>query len=238
VRRALIPEKLGVDRYALVNDFGAVAHAVAQIDTVHLHHLSGPDVPLPDEGAISVVGPGTGLGVAYVVRHRDGYEVVETEGGHTDFAPLDAVEDGILRILRERLRRVSVERIVAGPGLANIYGALASMQGRPVVPADDAALWESALAGRDSLAAAALDRFCLSLGAVAGDIALTQGAGGMVIAGGVGLRLKDHLPRSGFSQRFAAKGRFERMMAAIPVKLMTHPQPGLYGAAAAFARMA
>jgi glucokinase len=234
----LIPEKLGVDRYVLVNDFGAVAHAVAQIDTVHLHHLSGPDVPLPDEGAISVVGPGTGLGVAYVVRHRHGYEVIETEGGHTDFAPLDAVEDGILRILRERLRRVSVERIVAGPGLANIYGALASMQGRPVIPADDAALWESALAGRDSLAAAALDRFCLSLGAVAGDIALTQGAGGMVIAGGVGLRLKDHLPRSGFSQRFAAKGRFERMMAAIPVKLMTHPQPGLYGAAAAFARMA
>jgi len=236
VRRALIREKLGVDRFVLVNDFGAVAHTVAQIDARYLHHLSGPEVPLPEEGAISVVGPGTGLGVAYVLRHRHGYEVVETEGGHGDFAPLDTVEDGILRVLRERLRRVSVERIVAGPGLANIYNALAAMQGRPLVPADDAALWESALAGRDSLAAAALDRFCLSLGAVAGDIALAQGAGGVVIAGGVGLRLRDHLPRSGFSQRFAAKGRFERMMAAIPVKLITHPQPGLYGAAAAFAR--
>jgi len=238
VRRSLIPEKLGVDRYVLVNDFGAVAHAVAQIDARYLQHLSGPDVPLPEEGAISVVGPGTGLGVAYVLRHRHGYEVVETEGGHTDFAPLDAIEDGILRILRERLRRVSVERIVAGPGLVNIHSALAALQGRPVVPADDAVLWASALAGKDSLAAAALDRFCLSLGAVAGDITLAQGASGLVIAGGVGLRLKDHLPRSGFSQRFAAKGRFERMMAAIPVKLMTHPQPGLYGAAAAFARTA
>jgi glucokinase len=97
-------------------------------------------------------------------------------------------------------------------------------------------LWTAALQGSDSLAAAALDRFCLSLGAVAGDIALAQGATGVVIAGGLGLRLADHLPRSGFAQRFVAKGRFERMMSDIPVKLITHPQPGLYGAAAAFAQ--
>jgi len=100
---------------------------------------------------------------------------------------------------------------------------------------DDKTLWTAALEGSDSLAAAALDRFCLSLGAVAGDIALAQGATGVVIAGGLGLRLADHLPRSGFAQRFVAKGRFERMMSDIPVKMITHPQPGLYGAAAAFA---
>ena len=93
-----------------------------------------------------------------------------------------------------------------------------------------------ALAGDDSLAAAALDRFCRCLGSVAGDIALTQGAGGVVIAGGLGLRIAGHLPQSGFAQRFVAKGRFEPMMAAIPVKLLTHPQPGLFGAAAAYAR--
>ncbi|MBC7497050.1 MAG: glucokinase, partial [Sphingomonadaceae bacterium] len=82
----------------------------------------------------------------------------------------------------------------------------------------------------------ALERFCLCLGAVAGDIALTQGGfGGVVIAGGIGLRLATHLPKSGFSQRFLAKGRFERLMATVPVKLLTHPQPGLLGAAAAFA---
>jgi glucokinase len=190
---------------------------------------------LPDSGVISIVGPGTGLGVAHVLR-RDGRAfVTETEGGHLDFAPLDSIEDALLARLRARYRRVSVERIVAGPGLAAIIEALAAIEGRPVPAGDDKTLWAAALDGTDSLAAAALDRFCLSLGAVAGDIALAQGASAVVIAGGLGLRLADHLPRSGFAQRFTAKGRFEVMMAEIPVKLITHPQPGLFGAAAAFA---
>ena len=75
-----------------------------------------------------------------------------------------------------------------------------------------------------------------SLGAVSGDMALAQGAQAVVIAGGLGQRLVEHLPRSGFSDRFIAKGRFERRMDEMPVKLITHPQPGLFGAAAAFAR--
>ena len=153
-----------------------------------------------------------------------------------DFAPLDAIEDAILTRLRGRFGRVSVERIVAGPGLSSLHEALAALEGRAVLPRDDKALWADALAGTDSLAAAALDRFCLSLGAVAGDIALAHGANGVVIAGGLGLRLAEHLPRSGFRQRFVAKGRFEALMAALPVKLLTRPQPGLYGAAAAFAQ--
>jgi glucokinase len=116
----------------------------------------------------------------------------------------------------------------------NIYEALGAIEGRPLTIRDDKALWAAALDGSGSLAAAALDRFCLCLGAVAGDLALAQGAAGVVIGGGVGLRLADHLPRSGFANRFVAKGRFERRMAQIPVKLITHPQPGLFGAAAAF----
>lgn len=88
--------------------------------------------------------------------------------------------------------------------------------------------------GEDSLAAAAVDRFCLSLGSVAGDIALVQGASGMVIAGGLGLRIRDTPLRAGFAERFRAKGRFEGLMAGLPVKLITHPQPGLFGAVAAF----
>lgn len=83
---------------------------------------------------------------------------------------------------------------------------------------------------------AAMDRFCMSLGAVAGDLALAHGANGVVIAGGLGLRLKEHIRKSGFAERFAAKGRFQTRMAAIPVKLITHPQPGLFGAAAAYAQ--
>jgi len=185
---------------------------------------------------ISIAGPGTGLGVAALLRRRDHYEVIETEGGHVDFAPLDSLEDKILVQLRRNFRRVSVERVVAGQGLPNLYEALAAIENLDVTIHDEKELWASALAGTDSLATAALDRLCLSLGAVAGDMALAQGAVAVVVAGGVGLRLADYLPRSGFRDRFIAKGRFERRMDEMPVKLITHPQPGLFGAAAAFAK--
>ncbi len=236
IRPALIREKLNVDEYTVVNDFGAVGHAVAQASAEHFLHLCGPDMPLPPAGTISIMGPGTGLGVAHVWRDSDGYHVQATEGGHVDFAPLDSIEDAILARLRKRHRRVSVERVVSGPAISDIYEALAAMEGRAVQEQDDKTLWELGTSGTDSLAAAAVDRFCLSLGSVAGDIALSQGGSGVVIAGGLGLRIKDTLVRSGFAERFCAKGRFEGLMASLPVKLITHPQPGLFGAAAAFAQ--
>jgi glucokinase len=238
IRPAQICEKLGVDRYSLINDFGAVGYAVAQVGDASFDHLCGPDVPLPATGTISIIGPGTGLGVAHVLRTADDYHVNATEGGHLDFAPVDAIEDALLARLRGRYRRVSMERIVSGPGLVEIYEALAALEGKAIQSLDDKALWKLALDGSDSLAVAALDRFCLSLGSVAGDIALAQGGSGVVIAGGLGLRIAETLKKSGFADRFKAKGRFEVMMAAIPVKLITHPQPGLYGAAAAFAKSA
>lgn len=235
IRPGLIPEKLGAERYKLVNDFGAVAHAVAQLGDAHFQHVCGEDRPLPREGVISIVGPGTGLGVAQLLRRGGHYHVIETEGGHIDFAPLDSMEDQILVQLRKRYRRVSIERVASGMGLGNIYEALAAIEDRPTAHRDEKALWQAAITCEDSLAAAALDRFCLSLGAVSGDIALAQGAEAVVIAGGLGLRLAHHLPMSGFPGRFIAKGRFERRMEHMPVKLITHPQPGLFGAAAAFA---
>jgi glucokinase len=236
IRPALIKERLGVDRYTIVNDFGAVAHAVATLGGEYFQHLYGPERPLPAVGVTSVVGPGTGLGVAALLRKADGYDVIETEGGHIDFAPLDVLEDRILAELRRSFRRVSIERIASGRGLWNVYEALGAIEGQPLKFRDEKELWTAALDGSDSLANAALDRVCLTLGAVAGDIALAQGAAAVVIAGGVGLRLADYLPQSGFRDRFIAKGRFERRMDEMPVKLITHPQPGLFGAAAAFAK--
>lgn len=236
IRPALIREKLQVDRFSLVNDFAAVAHAVAQANASQFQYLCGPDSAFPVAGVLSVIGPGTGLGVAYVMRDPGGYQVVATEGGHIDFAPLDNIEDALLARLRNRYRRVSAERVASGPGLVDIYEALAALEGRAIQSFDDRTLWTAALAGNDKLAVAALDRFCMALGSIAGDIALAQGAQGVVIAGGLGLRLAATLQRSGFADRFRAKGRFEAMMEAIPVKLITHPQPGLFGAAAAFAR--
>lgn len=233
---AQLAAQLHLDALALVNDFAAVGHAVAQAGPEHFLHLCGPDLDLPVDGTISVLGPGTGLGVSQVWRMGAAYHVVATEGGHADFAPLDAIEDEMLNQLRKRYRRVSVERIVAGPGLVDIYQTLARIEGRAVQQLDDKALWALGMSGADSLATAAIDRFCLSLGSVAGDIALTQGASAVVIAGGLGLRIKDILLTSGFAERFRAKGRFEAMMARMPVKLITHPQPGLFGAAAAFCK--
>jgi glucokinase len=235
IRPAMIGERLGLDHVTLINDFGAVGHAVVHVGPEHLSHLCGPDVPLPEQGVVSIVGPGTGLGVAQVLRRDGCTHVIESEGGHIDFAPVDEIEDMVLARLRKRYRRVSAERIVSGSGLANIYEGLAAIEGRAVETGDNEALWTTALAGDDSLAVAALDRFCLALGSVAGDIALVHGANAVVIAGGLGLRIAHPLPRSGFAGRFAAKGRFESRMASIPVKIITHPQPGLFGAAAAFA---
>ncbi|HET9458457.1 MAG TPA: glucokinase [Sphingomicrobium sp.] len=236
IRPALMREKLGVGRFRIVNDFGAIAFAVAELGDEHFLHLCGPEMPLPREGVTTILGPGTGLGVAQLLKVGEHSHVIETEGGHVDFAPLDSLEDQILAHLRRSFRRVSVERLVSGSGLVNIYNALAAIEGKAVTPPEDKALWAAALEGSDALAAAALDRFCLSLGAVAGDLALAHGANGVVIAGGLGWRLRDHLHRSGFDDRFIAKGRFERRMESIPVKLITHPQPGLFGAAVAFAR--
>ena len=236
IRPALIKERLGVDRYTIVNDFGAVAHAVATLGDEHFRHLCGPERPLPEQGVISIVGPGTGLGVAALLRKAGGYEVIETEGGHVDFAPLDVLEDRILTQLRRNFRRVSVERIASGRGLWNLYEALGAIEGQSLTFHDEKELWTAALAESDSLANAALDRLCLTLGSVAGDMALAQGAVAVVIAGGVGLRLANFLPKSGFQDRFIAKGRFERRMDEMPVKLITHAQPGLIGAAAAFAK--
>lgn len=234
IRVSTMKQQLGLDQFALINDFEAIGHAVAHLDEAHFKPLCGPNRPLPNEGVISVIGPGTGLGVALVLRQGDRHDVISTEGGHISFAPFDSLEDLILSHLRKRYSRVSAERIISGPGLANIYEALAAIEGRPVQIGEDRALWDAAIAGADSLAAAALERFCLCFGACAGDIALAQGAAGVAIGGGLGLRLADVLPRSGFGQRFTAKGRFESMMAAIPVKLITYPQPGLFGAAAAY----
>ncbi len=236
IRPALMEEKLGVTQFRIVNDFGAIAYAVAELDEDSFVHLCGPERPLPREGVTTILGPGTGLGVAQLLKVGEHSHVIETEGGHVDFAPLDSLEDKILAYLRRSFRRVSVERVVSGSGLVNIYTALAAIEGKAVTPPEDKALWTAALEGSDALASAALDRFCLSLGAVAGDLALAHGANGVVVAGGLGYRLRDHLHKSGFDDRFIAKGRFERRMEMIPVKLVTHPQPGLFGAAAAFAR--
>ena len=155
-----------------------------------------------------------------------------SEGGHACFPPGDPVEDEILRILRRRYDRVSIERLICGPGLLNMHRALAEIDGRETHIADPAQLTETAMKDPNSPCGATLARFCAILGAVAGDIALTTGArGGVYIAGGIVPRILPFIKASPFRQRFERKGRFKDYMAEIPTKVIMHKHAALLGAA-------
>ena len=229
---ATLPQTLGIDRHVVLNDFVAVGYAAATLAPSHFLHVAGPDIRLPESGVISVVGPGTGLGVGMVIRRDSHYQVIASEGGNMDFSPHDELDDRLMAALRRRYGHVSAERVISGPGLRQIYAVIADVE---APYDDDRALWHVALKGDDLQAAAALERFCLCLGAFAGNIALAHGASALVLAGGLGLRLRDYLPASGFAESLAAKGEYRSMLERLPVKLITHPEAGLYGAAAAFA---
>lgn len=232
IDRRTLPETLGVTQHLVINDFAAIGHAAATLDPSLFLHIAGPDVPLPTSGVISIVGPGTGLGVGLVIRGERQYQVIASEGGNMDFSPHDDLDDRLIAALRRRYGHVSAERLVSGPALRNIYAVITDAK-PPYANDDD--LWRAALEGSDPAAAAALERFCLCLGSFAGNIALAHGANALVLAGGLGRRLGEHLLSSGFAERLAAKGEYRSILEQLPVKLIAHAEPGLYGAAAAFA---
>lgn len=234
VRPDTLDKELGLKHLRLVNDFEAVAHAVARLPQDNLPLLFGEDRPFPRDGGVTILGPGTGLGVAMIAFDDGEPHVIATEGGHLDFAPLDPLEEKILAYLRDKFLRVSTERIVSGPGLNNIYKAMATIGHDRVVLMEDAELWQAAIDGTDEFARAALERLAMSYGSVAGDLALAQGPHTVVLAGGLTQRMREWLPQSGFHQRFTAKGRFETLMKSVPIRLALHDEIGLYGAAAAF----
>lgn len=227
-----IPDALGLTEYLALNDFAAIGHAAATLGSSHFVHIAGPNVALPESGVISIVGPGTGLGVGLVIRSGGSYQVIASEGGNMDFSPNDDLDDRLMTALRKRYSHVSAERLVSGPALRDIYAVIADSE---APYAHDRDLWQAALDGGDPVARAALERFCLCLGAFAGNIALAHGANTLVLAGGLGLRLRDYLPASGFAEALAAKGEYRSILEQLPVRLIAHGEPGLYGAAAAFA---
>lgn len=226
----------GFGRAALVNDYAALAFGAPHLGEEDTH-LVGPERRGGD-GTVAVLGPGTGFGAAILARDAFGQTAVATEGGHVGFAPTDAIEIDILRILAARFGRVSIERILSGPGLVNLHVALAEIAGVRDACAGPAEITARALAG-DALATQTLARFFAILGSTAGDFALGYGArGGVYIAGGIAPRLLDILDASEFRSRFEAKGRFEAYVAAIPTRVILHPYLALVGAAQALAQVA
>jgi len=225
-------QTLGLSPVRLINDFEALARGAPVVPDEMLASLGGPAEGDP-KSAIAVLGPGTGFGVSALVRDIHGHEIaMPSEGGHACFAPGDAVEDEILRILRRRYDQVSIERLICGPGLLNMHRALAEIDGRESHIDDPARITAEALADYSSPCGATLARFCAILGAVAGDIALTTGArGGVYIAGGIAPRILPFLKASPFRERFERKGRYQDYMAAIPTKVILHKHAALLGAA-------
>jgi len=231
---AQLPARLGLEKVTLLNDFAAIAHAAAGAPDGDLAHLAGPDSPLARSGTVTVIGPGTGLGIAHFRWHEGRALVQATEGAHIDFAPVCELDDAVLARLRDIHERVSVERVISGQGIVHIQAALARRAGCEPAILDEVAIWKAGMAGEEPLARRAVEHFVTTLGRIAGDYALAHGAGAVVMAGGIGQRLHQHLKRSSFHEAFIGKGRYRAMMEAMPVKLITDPQPGLVGAALAY----
>lgn len=233
--RGELKQALGLRQLSVINDFGAVSWAIPALQPHEYVTLHGRD-ETPLKGPVSVIGPGTGLGVAMLVGDaKRGWDVVETEGGHVSFAPLGDEETMIARWLTARFGRVSTERVLCGAGLSHIDAILRSDGSAPhdVALRDPAEIVAAALEGHDVSARRALARFCAVLGSVAGDAGLIHGARTVMIAGGMVPRFIPFLRSSAFRERFLAKGRFVAYLESMTIRVITHPNPGLLGAAVA-----
>jgi glucokinase len=213
----------------LVNDFVAVASSIPSLTA------RGDVEPIgsgtADPGApIAVLGPGTGLGVAGLISKGDTRSVIASEGGHATLAGTCEREDAIISELRRRFGHVSAERAISGPGLENLFNAIAAVDGVQVQPLDAAQITENALSGQCQVCCEALKMFCAFLGSFAGNIALTfRATGGVYIAGGISPRIVEFIRNSEFRQRFETKGRFSQYLQPIPSFVITHPAATFLG---------
>jgi glucokinase len=212
----------------LINDFEAVAHALPHLCANDVKPIAGGTPPLG--GAMAVLGPGTGLGVAGIVHRGDRMTVIPTEGGHTTLPGATPREDAVIVRLRDRFGHASAERALSGPGLENLHAAIAAVDGVTVPDRTAAEITQRALDGSCSVCVAAVDMFCAMLGTVAGNLALTfRARGGVYIAGGIAPHIVDVLARSEFHARFMAKGRFRPYLERIPVAIIVNPDSAFLG---------
>ncbi|MDQ5907984.1 MAG: Glucokinase [Pseudomonadota bacterium] len=227
-----VRQELGLDQLTILNDFTALALALPWLAPEERRTVGGGEAV---HGApIALIGPGTGLGVSGLIWSGERWLPLETEGGHVTFSPVDDREWVISRILQKQFGHVSPERLLSGPGLVNLYHALAELEGwvpEALTPAD---ITDRALAGACRHCQDVLDMFCGALGTAAGNLAITLGArGGVYIGGGIVPRLGDYFTQSAFRTRFEDKGRFSSYLAAIPTWVITAANPAFRGVAAA-----
>jgi glucokinase len=215
-----------------VNDFVANALAVPQLLSDDIVQV-GEGKPVADE-AIAVLGPGTGLGVAGLMRCSGKWAPIAGEGGHATLAPIDSREAGIIDILRRQYAHVSAERVLSGPGLVNLYDALCELAGKPAAPLTPERITDL-YPGCDPQAREAVMMFCAMLGTFAGSVALTFGArGGVYVMGGIVPRILGTFVQSGFRERFEFRGRYRAYLSEIPTFVVTRPNPAFLGLATLF----
>ena len=222
---------LGFGRVALVNDFEAIAWALLKFTPEHLKPI-GRGSAQPGRVMVAL-GPGTGLGLAAMIPGKP-HRVIATEGGHANLAASSEREDAVIAQMRRKIGRVSVERALSGPGLQNLYGAIAELDHIDVPARKAAEITQSAIDGTCPVSKAALDMFCALLGTVAGDMALLfRARGGIYLSGGLLPRITDYVAQSDFRARFVAKGRMRGYLEAIPTSIVMHNDPAFLGLVAA-----
>ncbi len=224
--------EFGIERVRLLNDFEAIAYSVPSLTDGDLLEIGLPEAePLGDKDyTIGVLGPGTGLGCVGLARRGDQLVPLPSEASHGGFSPETQVQIDILTQLRERFDRVSSERLVSGQGVENLYWALTRIHHEKRTQLTAAEIF-GATAEDNPRATEAVELFYEILGQVAGDLALSLGADAIFIAGGIAQRYPERLANSRFRTGFEHKGRHRSLMERIPTQLITHPQPGLLGAA-------
>jgi glucokinase len=244
-----LAQRLKMARVWLLNDFQAAALGVTLLGEEDLVPLGGG--PRNPTGPIVVAGAGTGLGEAFLVWSpgENRYQVIPSEGGHVDFTPRTALESALFHHLSGRYGRVSFERVLSGPGIADTFSFLASEPGcRPLVQPETLAaivtedpatvVTRQALAGADPVCVIALNIFVSVLGGLAGNLALSMLAtGGVFIAGGIAPRIAPLLQHGPFREAFESKGRMQKLVAKIPAFLVLNPDLGLLGAVVQASRL-
>jgi len=231
-----LARRFAFKRLTVINDFAALASSVINLSqdektTIQNGHQTS-------DGPISVMGAGTGFGAALLGRHSGKWNLTATEAGHQSFAPIDELDFEIVKVLRRKESRVSVEWLMSGPGLSRLHSALVQIHGEHCdsLPPEEIGL--RAIAGSDNRCVNALTTFFSILGGVAGDMALAHGAtGGVYLGGGVLTKNASFLPRSNFLARFSAKGPMSHYTDNIPIHLIRSEQAALTGAAYWFASM-
>lgn len=231
-----IQKRFSIPAVSILNDFEAVAHAIAVLtdeDQITLQAGS----PQPTATRV-VLGAGTGMGVAWLVNRDNQTTVLPTEAGHIDFAPVSPLQVALLDYLGARYGHVSVERILSGQGLVDLFHFLQQHLLQPgqtsaeqIVINDAAMVTRLALEEQHPVALQTLEHFCEIYGAYAGNLALAGLChGGVYIAGGIAPRILQTLQQSGFIRAFQSKGRFRALLQTIPVHVIINNKVGLLGA--------